>query len=103
MALTNSLVASSGTVIFYAGSEQAITTVILCNTDASTDTVIDVYAVANGGVTGASTLILNNLSLPAKETFVMDSEKLILDVGDQLVAVSSEDLLVSATVSSVSI
>lgn len=101
MALTNSLLTATGTIIFLASNEQAITTVLFCNNSSSTDASVDVYAVPNGGVTGTGTMILNSLSLPARETFVFDSEKLILSNGDRLVAASNVDNIVVATVSSV--
>lgn len=101
MAITNSLVPTTGTVIFSAAGEQAITTVIFCNNDSVSDTLLTVYAVPNGNVVGTETMILNSLSLPATETFVFDTEKLILSSGDNLVATSSVDRVVVATVSSV--
>jgi hypothetical protein len=107
MALSSSQVATTGTTIFLASGDQAITTIMFCNTDPNgTTALLDVYAVPyNGGTgtVGTGTQILKSLTLPATETFVMDAEKFILGTGDKFVAVSSVNNIVCATVSSVSI
>jgi hypothetical protein len=107
MALTSSKVATTGTQIFLAAGDQAITTILFCNTDPNgTTALLDVYAVPyNGGTgtVGTGTQILKSLVLPATETFVMDAEKLILGNSDALYATSSVNNIVCATVSSVSI
>jgi hypothetical protein len=104
MALTSNRVSSTTTTrIFLAGGDQAITTIIFCNNSEANNTTLDVFAVANGGTVSTGTLILNNLNLPATETFVMDTEKLILGNGDALWARATVDEIVVATVSSVGI
>jgi hypothetical protein len=103
MAITSSVIASTTTTrIFLASGDQAITTIIFCNFDSSTSATLDVYAVSSGGVVSTGTQILKSLSLPATETFVMDTEKLILATGDALWAQSSA-AVVTASVSSVGI
>lgn len=104
MALTSTRISSASTTpLFVATGDQAITTIIFCNTDEGSEATIDVYAVADGDVVGASTTILRKLLLPPTETFVMDAEKLILANGDAIWAQASVNLIVTATVSSVSI
>lgn len=104
MALTSNRISSTTTTrIFLAGGDQAITTIIFCNNSEVNNTTLDVYAVGNGNTVSTGTLILNNLNLPATETFVMDTEKLILGNGDALWAKATVDEIVVATVSSVGI
>jgi len=38
------------------------------------------------------TRVINNLELPAGETFTFDSEKIVLDVGDKISFVAEPDL-----------
>jgi hypothetical protein len=102
MAILSTVVTSTNTRIFDATGDQAITTVMFCNNNSIT-TNLTVYAVANGGTVGTGTMILNSISLPGTETFVMDAEKLILSNGDALWAKSDAGSVVVATVSSVSI
>lgn len=103
MALTSNQLSSGNTQIFSATGDQAITTIIFCNTDLVSTALINVYAVGNGNVVSTGTQILKNLTLPPTETFVLDSEKFILGNGDALYAQSNINNVVCATVSSVSI
>jgi hypothetical protein len=102
MAINSTIVTGTNTLIFSATSDQAITTIMFCNCDTSASATLDVYAVGNGNVVSTGTQILRRLSLPATETFVMDTEKLILANGDALWAVSS-GAFVTSSISSVSI
>lgn len=104
MAITSSQLSNiTGTRIFLATGEQAITTIIFCNTDNATACTIDVHAVGQGNVVSTGTLILKQLSLPATETFVLDAEKFILGNGDAIYAQATVNNIVCATVSSVGI
>lgn len=109
MAINNSLIQNaSPTRIFFAstGTEFAITTIIFCNTNVAYDADVNVYVVPNGQVPATTNLVLNNITIPRTETFVMDTEKLILGSGDAVWAQASPpvaDLIVCATVSSVQI
>jgi hypothetical protein len=107
--------APQSTNIFFAstGSQYAVTTIILCNTSASATAQVNVYAqsFAGGGAIGAtgslgigtSTCILNAITLPPTETFVMDTEKFILESNDRLDAqeVSGNGGIVTCTVSAI--
>lgn len=100
--ITNTQVYSTSTTrIFLSSGENAITTVFFCNTSNDTDAELDVYAVPAAGAFGTGTQIISNLSLPASETFVFDLEKLILEDGAALWALSTVDKIITATVSSV--
>ena len=103
MAITSNQLSLAGTEIFLATVDTAITTIIFCNTDLVNTAQLNVWAVGNGNVVSTGTQVLKNLSLPATETFVMDTEKFILGAGDALFAQSTLNASVCATVSSVSI
>jgi hypothetical protein len=106
MAITNTLIlTTTATTVFTAVGDQAITTVMFCNTDPVNTCLLDVHVVPAAGVPTTATTILKSLSLPATETFVMDAEKLILSNGDSIRAQEKAgyNQVVAATVSSVSI
>jgi len=109
MAINNTMISNpSPTRIFFAstGTEFAITTIIFCNTNVAFDADLDVFVVPNGGVPATTNLVLNKITVPRTETFVMDTEKLILASGDAVWAQASPanaDQIVCATVSSVQI
>ncbi len=101
MSITNALVASgSATAIFTATSQVAITTIIFCNTTGATPATLDVYAVPYGSNAVPTTQIMKSVSIPPTETFVLDTERLILENGDKIFAQASVSSTISATISS---
>ena len=112
MALTSKDIPSTGDDIFFVdplwGSdlEYAVTCMIFCNYTGSAvaptpeDVVLTLYLVPNGGSVGSSTMVVNQLTIPAGETVTFDSEKVILGTGDRIRAVASASNRLSVTVSS---
>lgn len=109
MAITNTLIPSlAAGPIFTAttGTEFAVTTMMFCNTDSVDDAYLDLWIVPFGGVAGTpSGQILKQIYIPVQETFVMDTEKLILSSQDAIWAQvnANASLKVNATVSYVQI
>lgn len=104
MAITNKKIeATTSTMVFQAVGEQAITTLFFCNTSDINDTSLNIFLVPNGDAVSSSTQIIKSLKLPATETFIMDTEKLILGNGDAIWANANDGLIVTASVISVSV
>jgi len=89
------------------GVQQAITTMIICNTSAvvvtdetSGEAVINVYLVKSGDTADANNLIISNLTIPAGETVFFSDEKIILAEGDQVWIGCDVTGVITATVSS---
>jgi hypothetical protein len=86
-----------------AGKKFAITTLLVCNYASTSSTVndssFDMHVVAQGGVKNNSNKILNNISMPAQETFTFNAERLILESGDKIVLTSPNSDRLSATIS----
>ena len=100
MAITNSQLSSTAkTEVLVSNGENAITCIILCNTSPSVDATVSVWAVPAAIAAGDANMILNEVSLPAGETFSMDTERFILSDGDSIQAQASQNLIVTATVS----
>ncbi len=100
MAITNSQLSSTAkTEVLVSNGENAITCIILCNTSLVTDTTVSVWAVPAAVAAGDANKILNEIDLPAGETFSMDTERFILSDGDSIQAQASQNLIVTATVS----
>ena len=67
-----------------AGETWAITTILICNNDTS-DHIFDMYIVKNGGTeTVTLNRMINQQTIQAQDTFIMDTEKLVLEAGDRL-------------------
>ena len=70
----------------------ALTTVLVCNTDSSATAQFDMHLIKSGeALSNAVTMVVNNLTLPAGETFTFDSEKIVLGSGDKIAFVASPD------------
>ena len=88
-----------------AGKTYAITNILVCNNDATDDASFDLHFLPSGTpLDNAVTRVVNNLTLPAEETFTFDSERIILEEGDRISFVAEPnigagDTDLSATVS----
>ena len=94
MAITNvgitATSAASPTQLYSSSGNNAITTIIVCNTSGSTIN-LTMYAVPSGKSPSSNpeTTIVSQLAIPAGETVSFDQEKVVLGNGDQLDAIAS--------------
>jgi hypothetical protein len=104
MAITNSLLTTGSAANVYVSSgASAITAMYLCNID-STARTFDIYVCPSGTIiTPASTRIYSTVNLQAGDTYVVDSEKLILSSGDMIKANTSGTSAISMTISYIGI
>lgn len=105
MAILNTrLFTSSPTTVFQAAGQQAITVMYICNTS-STDVSVNVYAVNNDDSTasGDENMILCELAVTAKDTYIMSLEKLILNDLDKIQMEANIPDVVTVTVSSIAV
>jgi hypothetical protein len=103
MAINNTrLTGGAASSIYTSSNSSAITTLYLCNTTGATVTC-NVYVVPSGGVASANNAIYVNHSIAAQVTYIIDSEKLILENGDTIQANCSAADSVTATISSIGI
>ena len=80
----SSLVASS--YAFKATAGVAVTTIHLCNVT-STDATLNIYLLKSDGSTTVPTennKLYNTLTIKATDTYIVDTEKLILETGDAI-------------------
>lgn len=99
MAIKNSTVGTgTPTQIYLSEGENAITTIIFCNTGV-VDTNITAWMVPAGLSLNNSMMILNAIEMPAGETFSMDTERFILGEGDAIYVQAVDSNVISATVS----
>ena len=111
MAITNTRLTTVATTAVYTSSgNNAVTTMIACNTgviNLTDETVnassLTVYFVPNGGVIGDGTTVVKNLTIPAGETVFFSDEKVVLGNGDAIVAEASDANLLTITVSTLAV
>lgn len=104
MAIAQELLAATGeTPVLIAAGENAVTCIVFCNTSLVTDATVTCWVVPSAIAVGPSNMILNEISLPAGETFSIDTERFILNDGDSVQAQASQDAIVCCTVSYVQV
>lgn len=71
----------------------AITNILVCNNSSSAAANFDMHFIPDGDpLSNSITRVINNLQLPAEETFTFDSERIILEAGDTVSFVASPDI-----------
>lgn len=86
MTLKSTVVSDTPTLIYRSTGCSAVTTIYICN--ASSATVhFNIYAVPTPDSPGTTNLIYHQIPLHCNDTYVMDTEKLVLENLDALYAV----------------
>jgi hypothetical protein len=105
MAIQSANILETDTVILEvpAGKKYAVTTLLVCNYAATASSInnssFDMHVTTGGGPKNNSNKVLNNISMPAQETFTFNVERLILEGGDRIVLTSTNSDRLSATIS----
>ena len=102
MAITNTrLMDTNLTRVFQATGQQIVSVMYLCNTSAG-NVSVNVYCINSDDSTAGSddNIIYSDLQIQANDTYVMSTEKLILDNGDELEVEASVAEAITVTVSS---
>lgn len=98
MSIAQQTIGTSATTIYTSSNSSAITAIYLMNDDASAVTV-QVHVVPNGNTASASNKIIKDLTIAAADTYIIDTERLILDNGDTIQASASTGSVLHSTIS----
>ncbi len=102
MAITNfQVAATTGSAAFTASADTAVTVIYITNkTDG--DGTIDVYVVPNGGSVSSNHLVYSQLTVKARDTYIIDTEKMILETGAKIYIVAPDSAAqFNATISTI--
>jgi hypothetical protein len=105
MAITNTrLSTANSTPVFTAVGQQAITVMYICNTSGG-DARVTVFCIDSSDSSGPSNenTIYSELEVTANDTYVISTEKLILDNGDFIEVEANIADAVTVTVSSIAV
>jgi hypothetical protein len=102
MALSQLTLTGSATSVFTSSGNNAVTTIYLCNFSAS-DRTVSIYLVPNTGTAGTGNIIYQNVTIAAGDTYIIDTERLVLANGDSIQALASATTSVTMTVSYVGV
>ena len=101
MAITNFQVGTAVTAAFTASAATAVTVIYITNkTDG--DGTIDVYVTPNGVSATANHLVYSQLTIKARDTYIIDTEKMILETGAKIwIAAPDSAAQFNATISTI--
>jgi len=83
MALASVVLSNITNPLFTSVGTHAITVIYICNSG-SVAVPFNIYAVPNGSVPGGNNIIYSSVPLTVNDTYVIDTEKLILNNGDSI-------------------
>lgn len=95
MAITNAQLEAQylDILVVPTGKTYAITNILVCNNSLTDDATFDLHFVKPGQpISNNTTRVINNLTLPAGETFTFDSERIVLDEDDRIVFDAEPDI-----------
>lgn len=102
MTIKNSTLSLNVSPIYTSVGSSAVTTAWFTNVGDIT-AVINIHAVPAGSTPTANTIVHYNRSITSGDTFILDTEKFILDNGDSIQANTTIDNAVVVTLSTVGI
>jgi len=102
MAITNfQVAATTGTEAFEATADTAVTVIYITNKTDS-DGTVDVYVTPNGASVSENHLVYTQLSIQARDTYIIDTEKMILETGAKIyIAAPDSAAQFNATISTI--
>ena len=102
MAITNfQVAATTGSAAFTASADTAVTVIYITN-KTDNDGTVDVYVTPNGASVSANHLIYSQLTIKARDTYIIDTEKMILENGAKVYIVAPDSAAqFNATISTI--
>jgi hypothetical protein len=98
MSIAQQTITISGETLYTSSGGSAITAMFFMNNHNST-VVIQLHVVKNGDTISTNNKIIKDLSIAAGDTYIIDTEKLLLDNGDSIRATADVDSVVNVTTS----
>ena len=102
MAITNfQVAATTGSAAFTASADTAVTVIYITNKSES-DGTVDVYVTPNGASVTENHLVYTQLTVKARDTYIIDTEKMILESGAKIYIVAPDSAAqFNATISTI--
>ena len=102
MAITNYQVVSNYDNAAYTATAETAVTVIYITNKTDGDGTVDIYVVPNGGSVGEPFKIYTELTIKARDTYILDTEKMILENGARIYIVAPDSAAqFNATISTI--
>jgi hypothetical protein len=98
MSIAQGTITTATATLFTSSGTNAITAIYLMNDHSGTVTV-QLHIVSDGDSIGNTNKIIKNLEIAAGDTFVVDTERLILSNNDRIQATADVDSVCYSTIS----
>jgi type III secretory pathway component EscT len=98
MTILSTVIGSTNSTIYTSVNNSTTTTIYFCNTG-TTAVTINVYAVTSGATASLANVLYYELQITPTDTYLLDTERMILSNGDSIVVSASIADVVTATVS----
>jgi hypothetical protein len=102
MAIAQATIGTGATTVYTSSGESAVTAIFFMNDNASART-LDLHVVKSGDTLAATNKIVKTITIDPADTYVINTEKIILANGDMIQAVASVGSSIHATLSHVDI
>ena len=102
MAIAQAVVGTGATTLYTSSGSNATTAMFFMNDNVSART-LNLHIVPSGGTAGTANQIVKAVSIDPGDTYVINTEKLVLSNGDFVAASASAGSSIYATISYVSI
>lgn len=103
MAIQSSLLTTTISSIYTSNGSNAVTVVYVANYSTTDDAKFSLHAVPSAGSPSSQNIIYSNVVVKAGDTYVIDSERLLLENGDSVQVSVNANSRCSSTVSYTSI
>jgi hypothetical protein len=90
MAITNYQVVTNYDNAAYTATAETAVTVIYITNKTDGDGTVDIYVVPNGGSVGEPFKVYTELTIKARDTYILDTEKMILETGAKIYVVAPD-------------
>lgn len=98
MSVTNTVLTTVPANIYASTGNSVVVTAYFCNTTGSSHS-FNLYLIPSGGTAGTTNQIYNTVTLAAKDTHIINTERLVLANGDMLQANADANSSITVTVS----
>ena len=102
MAITSTALDTTASPIYTSSGDSAVTVLYLCNRS-GTATTFNLHIVPDGGSADANNIAYSNYTVASGDTYIIDTEKVLLSSGDSLQASANVANAIVATTSYIGI
>lgn len=102
MAITQTRIGATPTEIYKSDGMNAVVVAYFCNTGTN-PVQLSLYIVRESGTANDTSIIYKNINLTAEDTYLLDTEKIILDNNESLHASCTVADVVQATINTIGV